>query len=157
MWHHARTSRRKNAFYILYDRVINTSKTKEVLIDFRKNKTIVQPVQIRSEAIEQVDQYKYLGTYIDSKLSWKFNTDYICKKGRQRLHLLRQLRQFSVDRTIMQMVYRTFIQSVLCFNFVCWYGSLTVQDKNHLLRFTTTTEEKIIGPKRTGYLSFQPA
>ena len=128
---------------------LNTSKTKEVVIDFRKNKTIVQPVQIRSEAIEHVDQYKYLGTYIDSKLSWKFNTDYICRKGRQRLHLLRQLRQFSVDRTIMQMVYRTFIQSVLCFNFVCWYGSLTVQDKNHLLRITTTAD-RVIGLKSDG-------
>ena len=41
------------------------------------------------------------------------------------------------------------ILSVLCFNFVCWYGSLTVQDKNHLLRITTTAD-RVIGLKSDG-------
>jgi hypothetical protein len=123
---------------------LNTSKTKEVVIDFRRKKPQILPVQIRSEDIEQVDQYKYLGTYIDAKLSWKVNTDHICKKGRQRIHLLRQLKQFGVDKTIMQMFYKSFIQSILCFNFICWYGSLTVQCKNQLIRIVTTAE-KVMG------------
>ena len=47
---------------------INVKKTKEILIDFRKNKTEVPPIIIEGEVVERVKVYKYLGIEIDNQL-----------------------------------------------------------------------------------------
>ncbi len=121
--------------------VLNTKKTKEMIIDFRKKKTTFSPIVINGEEIEIVDEYKYLGTIIDSKLSFTDNTDYIYKKGQQRLYFLRQLNKFYIDKKIMTIFYQTFIQSILVFNFVCWYGSLSVRNKNKLIKIVNTASK----------------
>ena len=126
---------------------LNAKKTKELVIDFRTQSDNLQPVLVNSEEIEQVTQYKYLGTIIDNKLNFKANTDYIYKKGQQRLHFLRCLRQFGVDKTIMSLFYKTFILPVLCFNFITWYSGLAVQNKNKLARIVNVAS-KIIGIKQ---------
>lgn len=123
---------------------LNTSKTKEIIMDFRRKQVDHQPLVIKNEAIEMVDEYKYLGTIIDSKLNWKSNTEAVYKKTQQRLHFLRRLRHFHVDVSIMTLFYKTFIQSVITFNFLCWYGSLSVQSKNKLTK-SVQMAGKIIG------------
>ena len=115
-----------------------------MVIDFRKTKSTIDSVTINGNEIEQVKEYKYLGTILDSKLSWKENTDKIYKKGQQRLHLLWKLKHFNIDQTIMMLFYRTFIQSVITFNFISWYGNLSVQNKNKLSKIVNTAS-KIIG------------
>ena len=47
---------------------LNTTKTKEIIFDFRKNNTQYEPLRIHGDVIEQVHEYKYLGTVIDDKL-----------------------------------------------------------------------------------------
>lgn len=59
---------------------LNTSKTKEIIVDFRKGNTIHEPLRIHGDVIEQVHEYKYLGTIIDDKLSWKQNCLYKRKR-----------------------------------------------------------------------------
>jgi hypothetical protein len=126
---------------------LNSKKTKELIIDFRKKAPIqLQPVTVNSDEIEQVEVYKYLGTEIDCKLSWKSNSDMIYKKSQQRLHFLRCLRQLNVDKQIMILFYKTFIVPVLCFNFLSWFSCLTLQSKNKLCKITNVAS-KIIGQK----------
>ena len=48
---------------------LNVCKTKEMCIDFRKNKRCSKPVYIKGEAIERVETCKYLGLVFDSKLN----------------------------------------------------------------------------------------
>lgn len=48
--------------------LLNTTKTKEVVLDFRRSKIHLQPVCIWGEVIEVVQSYKYLGVYLDYKL-----------------------------------------------------------------------------------------
>ncbi|KAM3874678.1 extracellular calcium-sensing receptor-like [Diretmus argenteus] len=43
-----------------------------MVIDFRKNPTTISSVAIGNEAVELVNKYKYLGTYIDGKLTFDF-------------------------------------------------------------------------------------
>ena len=64
---------------------LNISKTKELVIDFRKNKEPLTPVTIHGKEVEIVQSYKYLGVHIDSKLDWSNNTDAIYRKGLSRL------------------------------------------------------------------------
>ena len=88
--------------------------------------------------------YKYLGTEIDANLSWKVNTNAICKKVQKRLYFLRRLRQFNVHKDIMLTFHRTFILSVQTSNFLCWYGALNIQEKKQLKRLTKIAS-RIIG------------
>ncbi|KAI3365706.1 hypothetical protein L3Q82_010151, partial [Scortum barcoo] len=48
-----------------------------------------QPLRIRGEVVEEVEDYKYLGVVIDNRLDWKSNTEAVYKKGMSRLYFLR--------------------------------------------------------------------
>ena len=63
--------------YFSTPQVLNTSKTKEIILDFGKKAANQRPVAIKGDPIEVAEDYKYLGTIIDSKLSWKSNTEAI--------------------------------------------------------------------------------
>ena len=124
--------------------ILNTKKTKEMVIDFRRSPHTSKPVLINDEEIDIVDKYKYLGTIIDCKLTWNENVDYLYKKGQQRLYFLRRLNNFRIDCSLMLLFYKTFIQSILTFNFLCWFGNLSVQNKAKLNKIVNTAR-KIIG------------
>ena len=48
---------------------LNTSKTKELVFDFRHGAPSPTPTLIKGEEIEMVMEYKYLGLIIDHKLT----------------------------------------------------------------------------------------
>ncbi|KAG5265425.1 hypothetical protein AALO_G00242350 [Alosa alosa] len=74
---------------------LNTSKTKEMVVDFRRSKPTLLPVSIDGVNLEVVSTYKYLGLHLDNKLDWSANTDALYKKGQSRLYFLRRLRSFN--------------------------------------------------------------
>ncbi|TWW64024.1 putative RNA-directed DNA polymerase from transposon BS [Takifugu flavidus] len=53
---------------------LNTSKTKELVIDFGRDRPRPRPVQIGTEEVEGVQTYKYLGLWLDNRLDWTSNT-----------------------------------------------------------------------------------
>lgn len=93
----------------------------------------ILPSVINGQAVEVVQQYKYLGTIIDDKLTFEPNTDAVCAKAHQRMYFYRKLRSFNVDPTFMRMFYSCFIESVLTFSFIVWFGSLTLKNRNRLV------------------------
>jgi len=103
-----------------------------MIIDFRR-KSSKSPSQtfIKGTGIEFVEQYKYPGTIIDSDLKFDANSDAICKKGQQCLYFLRKLNVFNVDKTMMCLFYKSFIESVFTFSIIAWYGNLNFRGKNH--------------------------
>ncbi len=72
------------AFYL----DINVSKTKEMTVDCGNNPNVMPPVVIVDQAKEIVQQYKYLGTITDDKLTFEHNFDAVCNKTYQRLYFL---------------------------------------------------------------------
>ena len=116
---------------------LNVTKTKELVVDFRRTRPCVDPIIIKGEPVEQVDHYKYLGTLIDNRLDWSPNVDAVCKKANQRLFFLRKLKQFKVAPEILQLFFQATIQSVLTFNQVCYLGSTKKADMERL--------EKVVG------------
>ncbi len=60
--------------------ILNINKIKELVISRTRQDVAVVPVSIESHSVEIVDNVKYLGTFIDSKLSFVDNTNYILKK-----------------------------------------------------------------------------
>ena len=55
---------------------LNISKTKEMVLDFRRRRPSPLPVTISGEEIEVVSSYKYLGLEVDERLDWSVNTYY---------------------------------------------------------------------------------
>ncbi|KAI3374158.1 hypothetical protein L3Q82_006012 [Scortum barcoo] len=69
--------------------LLNTSKTKELIVDFRKVKRETHdPIHINGMAVERVSSFKFLGTHISENLSWTANTSSLIKKAHQRLFFL---------------------------------------------------------------------
>ena len=54
------------------------------------------------------------------------------KKVNQRMYLIRKLKTFGVDKKMLEMIYRSLVESILTFNIVTFYGHLTVKQKNRL-------------------------
>ncbi|KAI3372368.1 hypothetical protein L3Q82_022861 [Scortum barcoo] len=58
--------------------VLNTSKTKEVIVDYRRSRrTEHAPLLIHGEAVERVNNIKFLGIHITSDLTWSMNTAHL--------------------------------------------------------------------------------
>ncbi|KAI5100952.1 hypothetical protein C0J45_9938 [Silurus meridionalis] len=114
---------------------INAGKTKELVVDFRRNKQILSPVnnhQCQGRDIVRVDSYKYLGVHLNNKLDWTNNTEAIYKKGQSRLFLLRRLRSFGVQGELLKTLFDSVVASAIFYGVVCWGSSISTADRKRL-------------------------
>ncbi len=93
---------------------LNVSKTKELIVDFRKRQQRPYTLlMISGTPVERVSSFKYLGVNISEDLTWTTHIQSQVKKARQRLYHLRQLRKFRVSPAILKTFYSGAIESVL--------------------------------------------
>ena len=118
--------------------LLNVSKTKEIVVDFRRDPPPPRPLVINGEEVEIVGEYKYLGSIIDCKLDWSPNALALLKKGYQRLYFMKKLKSFSVCPKLLELFYKSTVESVVTFNSLCHFGSLKEQDKARLSKITKT-------------------
>ena len=123
---------------------LNISKTKEMIIDFRRNATTSVPLILEDDMVKTVEHFKFLSLTISNTLRWDENTKLITKTAQQRMYFLRQLKKFGINRDILTQFYRAVIESVLTFSITVWYGSTTQAEKNSLDRVIRTASQ-IIG------------
>ncbi len=108
---------------------LNVEKTKEVVMDFRRNPVDHPPLTIDSSTVERVSSTKFLGVHITEDLTWTTNTKSISKKAQQRLHFLRRLKRASLPPPILTNFYRGTIESVLTSCITVWYGNCCAADR----------------------------
>ncbi len=125
---------------------LNTDKTKEMIVDMRKERRTHQPLFIRDLEVERVSSFKYLGVHISEDLTWTLNTTQLVKKAQQRLYFLRRLRKFGMSPKILSNFYSCVVESVLTSCITVWYGSTTVRDRKRLQRVVKTAENIIRTP-----------
>ena len=113
---------------------LNVKKTKEMVIDFSRKSQSYTPVTIDDENVEVVTEYKYLGFTIDDKLTGSSHVKKMYKKANQRMFFLRKLKRISVDNLILELFYKSIIQSVLSYCLVCWFGNTCRKDRNLINR-----------------------
>ncbi len=95
---------------------LNMSKTKELIVDFRKRQQQpYTPLMISGTPVERVSSFKYLGVNISEDLTWTAHIQTQVKKARQRLYHLRQLRKFRVSPAILKTFYSGAIESAPLF------------------------------------------
>lgn len=61
--------------------VLNVEKTKEMVIDFRRNQPVHAPIHINGTAVEIVKNTKFLGVHVADNLSWDLHTSSLIKKA----------------------------------------------------------------------------
>ena len=96
-------------------------KCKEMEINFLKHQCVnLQPLVVGDTVAKQVDNYKLLGVYISSGLSWNEHVDFIVKKATKRLYSLRILRKAGVQEADLVRIYCSLIRSVLEYGAPVW-------------------------------------
>ncbi len=120
---------------------LNVSKTKELIVDFRKRQQQpYTPLMISGTPVERVSSFKYLGVNISEDLTWTAHIQTQVKKARQRLYHLRQLRKFRVSPAILKTFYSGAIESAPLFVSLHWLPvAARIQFKTLMLAYRTTT------------------
>ncbi len=149
---------------------LNTLKTVEMIVDFRRNPPALPPLTIMNSTVTAVESFRFLGTTISQDLKWDIHIDSIVRKAQQRLYFLRQLRKFNLPQELLKQFYSAIIESVLCTSITVWFSSATKSDLRRLRRVVRTAE-RIIGTtlptlqelylsrvsKRAGKITLDPA
>ena len=116
---------------------LNVSKTKEQIFDFRNRKHyLYDNIEIKNQAVEIVENFKYLGITIDSALKFKPHVNNVVAKAYQRMHILRKLRSFEVNNKTMVQIFKSLVLSIITFSMSVWYGSCGVKEKNKIQRIS---------------------
>ncbi|TWW76569.1 hypothetical protein D4764_13G0012310 [Takifugu flavidus] len=115
--------------------LINTNKTKELVVDLRRrNNPPPAPVNILGTVVNVVKSFKYLGVHLNNNLDWTHNTDPLVKKGNSRLFLLRRLRSFGRQGPLLRTFYDSVVGSAIFHGIVCWSSSIMVRDRRRMDR-----------------------
>ena len=93
---------------------LNVAKTEFMLIgspQMIRNVSNFQPnIIIENKQIRQVNKTKTLGTTIDQHLTWKTNTENICKKITSGISALRRVKPFIADRNTLISIYNAIVR-----------------------------------------------
>ena len=114
--------------------VLNAKKCKEMIIDFRKDRTVIPAMKINDCVLERVSSYKLLGLWIDDDLKWKSNTEYVVKMAAKRLHFLKTLKGYNAPREDLKIFYISAIRSIVEFGAQIWHGGLTQEQSKDIER-----------------------
>nr|XP_061796100.1 ileal sodium/bile acid cotransporter-like [Nerophis lumbriciformis] len=124
--------------------LLNTTKTKEVILDFRKKGTHPAPLAINGECVERVNSFKLLGVHISDDLSWSANARAVVERAQQRLHFLGVLKKNHLEQKLLVSFYRATVESILTYCITVWYAGCTEADRRSLQKVINTAQ-KIIG------------
>ena len=105
--------------------ILNVSKTKGMIIDFRRQKSTPTPLVINNETVEIVHNYKYLGFTVDDKLNWHEHCNELIEKINKRMYFLRKLKSFRLNNELLYIFYCSILESVITFGISYWGSSIT--------------------------------
>ncbi len=81
--------------------LLNIDKTKELVVDYRRQSREHTPITIDKTPVERVSSFKFLGVHTTEDLTWSAHTYAVLKKAHQHLFFLRRLRKFGTSPRIL--------------------------------------------------------
>ena len=122
-----------------------------MIINFTKNNQFATRLTINDKVLETVEETKLLGSIISSDLTWHRNTDYLVKKGYQRLQILMKLYSFNIPTEDLVHIYILYVRSILEFNACVWHFSITQQERCEIERVQKVALKIILKNRYTSY------
>ncbi len=117
---------------------LNIDKTKELVVDYRRQSREHTPITIDKTPVERVTSFKFLGVHIIKDLTLSAHTDAVLKKAHQRLFFLRRLRKFGTSPRILRSFYTCTVESILTGCITAWFGNSTAGNRRALQRVVRT-------------------
>ncbi len=124
---------------------LNIDKTKELVVDFRRQSREHTPISIDKTPVERVNSFKFLCVHITEDLTWSAHTDAVLKKAHQRLFFLRRLRKFGTSPSILRSFYTCTVESILTGCITAWFGNSTAGNRKALQRVVRTARHIVGG------------
>ena len=128
---------------------INHNKSKVMIFNTSRNfdfsPKLTLPDMGDGEYLEVVESTKLLGVVIRSDTRWYDNTNYICKKGYQRLWMIRRLKNLGANEEELLDVYIKQVRSVLELAVPVWHPGLTQQEIYQIERVQKCALHIILG------------
>lgn len=81
-------------------------------------------VKVKNKIIERVEVCRYLGIYIDYRLTWKAHIEYIISKSKYLIFLFYKLSQIMNTET-MRIIYYALFHSLATYGIIAWGGAYT--------------------------------
>ena len=113
---------------------LNAKKCNEMIMDFRKNKTVIPPVCIGQQPMSRVKTLKLLGLWMNDNLNWETNTEYIINKATKRLYFLKVLKSYGAPKNDLKTFYCCVIRSTLEHGAQVWNGNLAQAQRSDIER-----------------------
>ncbi len=101
---------------------LNTLKTVEMIVDFRRKPPALPPLTITDSTVAAVESFRFMVTTMD--LKWDNHIDSIAKKAQQRLYFLRQLRKFTLPQELLKQFYSAInrVCPMFFYNCLVWFS-----------------------------------
>ncbi len=128
---------------------LNIDKTKELVVDFRRQSREHTPITIDKTPVERVNSFKFLSVHITEDLTWSAHTDAVLKKAHQCLFFLRRLREFGMSPSILRSFYTCTVESILTGWINAWFGNSTAGNRKGSCELPSTLLEVSFPPSRT--------
>ncbi|KAK3547774.1 hypothetical protein QTP86_029917 [Hemibagrus guttatus] len=122
---------------------LNSLKTVEMIVDFRKDPAPLPPVILCDSPVTSAESFCFLGTTITKELKWEQNIRSLTKKAQQRMYFLRQLKKFLLPVKMLVNFYTAIIESILTSSITVWFAAATARDKAKLQRVIHSAEKGI--------------
>ena len=109
----------------------NASKTKSILFS-KKYINDLHPLQFNNDNIYRVSSTRHFGLQLTFNLDWREQVDIMCLKASRKLSVLQRVK--NLQRSTLDLLYKTTIRSVIDYGLIVYYHSLTQTDKNRIYK-----------------------
>ena len=112
--------------------IINVSKTKEMVFSNLRFTPSCDYLILNDMCVDRVENFKYLGTILDSKLNFKLNSDHVAEKARMRIFIMKKLSFLGIAKPVQIRCYVTFIECCFLYHLSTIHGHISRANKKNL-------------------------
>ena len=134
--------------------LLNEEKSKVMILNFTKKYKFSTRIYMNNTLLEIVNETRILGLILSDDLSWRKNTDNLITKANARMIIVRKLVEFSIPFEDLVNLYCIFIRSILEFNSVVWFSSISEEESLDLERVQKNVCRLIL---KNNYINYDQA
>ena len=132
---------------------LNPNKTVAMQFLHRKSTGKIISIKIDNTQLPFVKETKFLGIWLDEKLSWNSHTIKLINKLKRNIHLLSNHRNF-LDKYTLKLIYLAQIQSHLNYGLILW-GNMASCESLNKIKILQNKCMRMIKPKQNVQITYK--